>query len=308
MTDDPDAPATPGVVLAVIVTYNSSSVVGDLLDGLPTAFGDVPYYVVVVDNGSCDGTVELLRNRADCQLVESTNRGYAAGINLGIDSGPAAPYALVLNPDVRMAPDSVPPLLAAARQPNVGIAVPRVLNPDGTLFRSLRREPTLARALGLTRTNLAALSEYVSEPHAYEFSHETDWALGAVMLVSRHTHQVLGGWDESFFLYSEETDLCLRARDLGLMTWYEPRSEVVHIGGQSGRSSAIHTMQIINRVRLYRRRHGHVASYAYYLLTILSELSWVARGSARSATAVRALIQQSRRPAELGASDRLVPT
>lgn len=295
-------------VVAVVVTYNSELVVGDLLDSLPAAFDDVPYHVVVVDNGSQDGTVTLLRARDDCQVVEATNLGYAAGINIGVAAAPAAPYLLLLNPDVRMARRSIPPLLAAARQPSVGIAVPRVLDEDGTVFRSLRREPTLARALGLTRTNVPALSEYVSEPEAYGFAHATDWALGAVMLISRSTHDTLGGWDESFFLYSEETDLCLRARDRGLSTWYEPRSEAVHIGGQSGQSPAIHAMQIINRVRLYRRRHGPVASCAYYLLAVASELSWVLRGSTRSRTAMGALLRPSRRPVQLGCANRLIPT
>ncbi|MCY7286733.1 MAG: hypothetical protein LH624_00375, partial [Cryobacterium sp.] len=211
-------------------------------------------------------------------------------------------------PDVRMARGSVPLLVAAFQQPMIGIVVPKILNPDGAIFRSLRREPTLARALGLTRTNVPALSEYVSEKAAYEFAHATDWALGAVMLVSRSTHEALGGWDESFFLYSEETDLCLRARDRGRTTWYEPRSEAVHIGGQSGQSSAIHAMQIINRVRLYRRRHGSVASFVYYLLAVSSELSWVLRGSARSRAAISALLRPSRRPVQLGSANRFIPT
>jgi len=294
-------------VVAVVVTYNSKDVVGDLLDSLPAAFGELTCAVVVVDNGSHDGTADLLVARGDCHVVRAINLGYAAGINRGAALAPPGADLLVLNPDVRMAAGSVAPLVAAARRPGVGLVVPRVLDPSGALYRSLRREPTLGRALGLTRTRAAGLSEYVDGPEEYARAHAVDWALGAVVLVPRATHDALGGWDESFFLYSEETDLCLRARDLGLQTWYEPSSEAVHVGGASGQSAATHTMQILNRVRLYRRRHGGFASAAYYLLALASELSWVVRGSTRSRTAVVALLVPSRRPEQLGLGPGLVP-
>jgi GT2 family glycosyltransferase len=125
--------------------------------------------------------------------------------------------------------------------------------------------------------------------------------------MSRICFDLLGGWDESFFLYSEETDLCLRARDAGLLTRYEPRSVAVHIGGGSGRSDATHAMQVVNRVRLYRRRHTALQSWLYYCLIIAAELAHAARGEHTSRFAVAALLKPSLRPAELGCSDRLVP-
>lgn len=127
------------------------------------------------------------------------------------------------------------------------------------------------------------------------------------MLLSRECYDALGGWDESYFLYSEETDYCLRARDIGWLTRYEPAAVAVHIGGQSGQSARIHAMQIINRVRLYRRRHGPPASALYLTLAVASEASWVARGKRRSLTAIRALLMPTTRPSELGCSDRLLP-
>ena len=163
----------------------------------------------------------------------------------------------------------------------MGIAAPRVLTPQGRLHLSLRREPTLPRALGLTRTRLAVFSEYVCDPSAYTRPCTVDWALGAALLMSRECYEALGGWDETYFLYSEETDLSLRARDAGLLTRYEPRAVAVHIGGQSGRSHRTHAMQIVNRVRLYRRRHGALASWAYYWLVVANQMSRVPRGRRR---------------------------
>lgn len=291
----------------VVVAYNSEHVIEDLLNSIPGALGDVSATVVVVDNGSTDRTVEVLERRSDCTVVRSTNTGYSAGINNGVHAGPGGADILVLNPDVRMAADSVRPLLEALERPRTGIVAPLVRNHDGSVSLSLRREPSLGRAAGLNFTGLPYFSEYVAEPDAYCAAAVVDWALGAVLLVSRECFDAVGGWDESYFLYSEETDFSLRARDLGYLTRYEPRSEVTHIGGQSGQNEKTHAMQIVNRVRLYRRRHGAVSSWAYYVLTLASESTWAVRAGARSRFAVVALLRPSRRPPELGCSERVMP-
>lgn len=291
----------------VIVTYNSAHVVGGLLDSLPAALGGLAADVVVVDNGSVDETVDVLLSRGDCRVVRSANTGYAGGINRGVRQASGADAILILNPDTRLHERAVPPMLEALRQQHTGIVAPQILSPDGNLHLSLRRKPTLLRALGLTRTGIAVLSEYVVDAADYAHPHAVDWALGAVLLMSRACFDALGGWDESFFLYSEETDLSLRARDLGLLTRYEPRSVAMHIGGQSGRNDKTHAMMIINRVRLYRRRHGVLASWCYYWLTIASELSWLMRGHPQSHAAILGLLRPSLRPQELACPKRLLP-
>jgi GT2 family glycosyltransferase len=198
-------------------------------------------------------------------------------------------------------------MLETLAQPATGIVSPRVHNADGTLHHSLRREPSLRRTLGLTGTGLPAFAEYVNRSEEYSHAQVVDWAMGAILLVARDCYDAVGGWDESYFLYSEETDFCLRARDLGFLTRYEPRAVAVHIGAGSGQSARTHSMQIINRVRLYRRRHGRVAALAYLLLTALREAVWIRRGGERHRVAISALFLPSRRPAELGCSDHLIP-
>ena len=198
-------------------------------------------------------------------------------------------------------------MLQALGRPGVGIVAPQVRSPDGTLQFSLRREPNLPRALGLTFTRLPFLSEYCNRPADYTRGHEVDWALGAALLIRRECFQELGGWDESFFLYSEETDFSLRARAVGFATRYEPSAVVVHIGQQSGYTNATHTAQIVNRVRLYRRRHGVLPSALYYVLALGSEGYRAVLGVERCRSAVFALLHPSRRPPELGCGDRLIP-
>lgn len=295
-------------VCAVVVTYNSAHVIAALLDSIPGSATSVSVETIVVDNGSSDRTLDVLRGRSDCRVIASSNEGYAGGLMRGIRESSGAKSVLVLNPDVRLAPGSIDAMFEALSEPGTGVVVPMVRSDDGSLYHSLRREPSLPRALGLNRTGWPIFAEYVSDPDAYASACIVDWALGAVMLMSAACLEATDGWDVSYFLYSEETDFCLRARDEGFVTRYEPRARAVHIGGQSGQNEWTHSMQIVNRVRLYRRRHGTVASWAYYFLTVLSELTWAVRAGRKSRAAVLALLVPGRRPPQLGCSHQLMPS
>lgn len=291
----------------VIVTYNSVDSVEALLDGLSDALAGAHATTIVVDNGSTDGTLELLRNRDDIVIVAGDNIGYAGGINRGMSEVPEAAAYLLLNADLRLESGCIPPLLEALKAEGVGIAAPRVEDEKGALVLSLRRQPSLGRAAGLSWTGLPALSEYVTDPLEYTTAHDVDWALGAALAVSRACADAVGPWDESFFLYSEETDYCLRAAELGYRTRFVPSSLVVHAGGGSGRSDLTHTMLIVNRVRLYARRHNATAGYAYMALNVLSELTWVIRGHRESRASIRGLLCPRTRPAQLSCGDSLLP-
>jgi N-acetylglucosaminyl-diphospho-decaprenol L-rhamnosyltransferase len=295
----------------VIVTYNSRHVIEALLDSLPLAVGSLTSHVVVVDNDSTDGTAELVEQRGDCVVVRSTNDGYSAGINRGCAAARPARATLILNPDVRLVPGAAAVMFDCARtitdvSRNIGIVAPQIRDEHGRLHRSLRREPTLLRALGLTRSNLPALSEYVGREREYLRSTNVDWALGAALLITAECRAAVGDWDESFFLYSEETDFCRRARAAGFVIRYEPTAVAVHIGAQSGVSDDIHSMQILNRVRDYTRRHGTVASWSYFGLAILNEAYRIPREQ-RHRHAVVALLRPGRRPRQLDCSHQLLP-
>jgi N-acetylglucosaminyl-diphospho-decaprenol L-rhamnosyltransferase len=294
-------------VAVVIVTYNSERHIADMLDSLPAALGGLTYSVVVVDNGSVDGTLALLDGRPDCVLVRSVNDGYAAGINRAVRSSPAASTVLVLNPDATLDPDAGPRMFDVVRKPGVGIVAPRTREADGSLSPTLRRTPTLGRAGGLSFTGLATFAERIEDPHEYESEHEVDWAIGAILLVDRECFDALGGLDESYFLYSEETDFCLRARDLGWATVYTPEAGAMHVGGGSGENATTHTMQMINRIRLYRRRAGTGKAWGYFGLTLLVEFRRGVLGHRNSWTTLGALLRPSTRPPMLGASDAFLP-
>lgn len=294
-------------VAVVVVTYNSEEHVAVLLDSVPAALGSATGSIVVVDNGSTDGTREILAARGDCTVVHSTNVGYAAGMNRAVAESAPARAILILNPDAALDADAVPRMLAVLDRPGVGIVAPRVREADGELSPTLRRAPTLGRVGGLSFTQHPAFAERIEDPAAYATEHDVDWAVGAILLVDAECYRALGGMDETFFLYSEETDLSLRAADAGWSTRYTPDAGAVHIGGGSGESSTTHVMKILNRIRLYRRRTGPVRGATYFWLSLGVEVRRGLFGRGRSWTAVRALLRPAERPDMLGLGDRFIP-
>jgi N-acetylglucosaminyl-diphospho-decaprenol L-rhamnosyltransferase len=285
-------------VAVVVVTYHSERLLEGLVSSLPDGLAGVDWHLTVADNASADGTVATLRRLAPAATVVQMgdNLGYAAGINAAVAAAPPHTAVLVLNPDVRLAPGCGARLLGALRSPGTGIAVPRLRDGDGALIPTLRREPTLLRAVGdlLLGAGRAgrhpALGEVVTDPGRYRAPTTADWAEGSTLLVSADCWRVCAPWDESFFLYSEETDFALRARDAGFATRFDPAAEAVHLEGDSRRSPRLWTLLVRNRVRLYRRRHGPVGTSCFWSVLLLRELTRAAIGRQPSRAAVRGLL------------------
>ncbi|GGV59168.1 glycosyl transferase family 2 [Streptomyces griseoloalbus] len=284
-------------VAVVVVTWNSAPVLPGFLAALPDGMAGLDWRLVVADNDSCDDTVEVLRALApDATLVRTgRNAGYAAGVNAALGAAGEYRAALICNPDIRMRQGCAERLVDGLGD-GVGIAVP-LLYEEGrdTPHHSLRREPSVLRALGEavignTRAGrFPVLSELVTDPAAYRRRTRADWATGALMAISGECLAACGRWDESFFLYSEETEYCLRARERGYVTQLEPTAEAVHLGGDSQVSPRLWTLLTLNRVRLYRRRHGALATAAFRAAVLLRETSRAALGRPASRAAAAAL-------------------
>jgi GT2 family glycosyltransferase len=297
-----------GRVALVVVTWNSTRHLPDLFASLDRGCeGIADWELIVVDNASSDGTVELARSLHEGVVIVEMGRnaGYAAAVNAGIDAAKPFEAVLVLNPDLRLQPGAVTALYEEARHAGVGIVVPRMLAVDGSTSPSLRREPTLLRALGEALLGgeragrYAPLGELVIDPECYERPTAADWAVGAAMLVTAECSRWVGPWDETFFMYSEETEFALRARDAGYALRYAPDAVVVHIGGEAHTSSNLWSVLTINRVRLYARRHGRFRSAVYRAIVVVNEGSRALAGRAQHRAALAALLTDSRRPAEV---------
>ncbi len=286
----------------VVVSYNSAALLPGLLGSLEAGMAGVRWQLVVADNASADQSVELVRRLSPSATVVEMGRnaGYAAGINAAIAAAPPHAAVLALNPDVRLGAGCASVLLNRLRAPGVGIAVPRLLDADGALIPSMRREPTLTRAfgdalLGAARAGrYARFGEVVTDPRCYDRESITDWAEGSTQLISRECWDACGPWDESFFLYSEEADFDLRARDAGFATCYVPGAQATHLEGESATSPGLWRLLVLNRVRLFRRRNGMVRTIFFWGAAVLRELSRALLGRRTSRVAVRALLSRSR--------------
>jgi N-acetylglucosaminyl-diphospho-decaprenol L-rhamnosyltransferase len=305
---DRDEGVSPGAqprVAVVIVTYNSASVLRGCLDSL-TDQGAHIASVVVADNASHDDSVAIAREATDLPIRTvqlDRNAGYAAAINAGIAAIQLdqVDAVFVANPDCRLRPGALRRLADTLREPGRGIAIPRVVNPGGSLQPSLRRTPTVGRAWaeavlgGNLAGRLGTLGELVMDPREYERARPACWGTGAAMLLSTELIRDIGPWDESFFLYSEETEYALRARDRGHGTWYEPAAVVEHIGGESATNPALSALLVVNKVILFRRRNSRPASWAYFAAIVVNESIRALAGRRVSRAAADALLRSSRR-------------
>ncbi len=191
---------------------------------------------IVVDNASGDESVTMIREQFPAvTLVESErNVGFGSGINIGIRRS-VGRYLLIMNPDVAVVPDAV----AVLRQfleshPTVGMVGPKLINPDGSVQTSARRFPSpmtiiyRRTPLGLVPWGRRSLRSFLMQDDDMNRAQPVDWMIGACYLMKRSALDNVGLFDERFFLYFEDTDLCRRFWEAGLEVWYVPEAEMVH--------------------------------------------------------------------------------
>ena len=251
-------------VAVIVVNFNTGAeTVGCVASALHD-LGAVPSEVVVVDNASSDGSAQMLGGDSSITLIANdTNRGFGAAVNQAAKVT-AAPLLWILNPDCRVRPGTYRALLdTLERHSECAIAAPQLLNADGSVQASARGEPDAWTGLfgrhGLltkffpassaARRNLPAADLVASGVD----SAEVPWVMGAAMLVRREPFERVGRFDERYFLYWEDADLCRRLRLAGCTTRYVPRARVQHPGGTSAKTAS--------RLAI---RAFHESAYRYY--------------------------------------------
>lgn len=235
--------APPAPVAAVIVNWNAGQT---LLTCVQSLRADGITDVVVVDNASSDGSPQALA-KADPEVrivPTGANLGLGTAANRGVAATKArddTPYVLVLNPDAIVEPGAVKALTAALdRDPELAIVGPRIENPDGSPYPSARRFPDLGVAAGHAFLGFVAPDNRWSRAYKrYDVDQDrtraadVDWVSGSCFLARRRAFEAVRGFDESFFMYCEDVDLCWRMGRAGWRVGFEPAARVVHIGAVS---------------------------------------------------------------------------
>jgi N-acetylglucosaminyl-diphospho-decaprenol L-rhamnosyltransferase len=291
----------PALVDVVVVSYRSRELLRRCLSSLARFPAREGVRTWVVDNGSCDGTAEMVATAfPDVELIElESNLGFAAANNLAIRRG-SAPYVLALNPDTRVTAGALDLMVEVMEgDASIGIAGCRLELEDGTFDHAARRSfPTPLSALGhftrLGRSDRAPA--WLADYRAPSVDRgPVDAVNGAFMLFRRKALDEVGLFDEGYWMYMEDLDICYRFARAGWVTWYEPGATVVHVkAGTSGKARrpcldyAFH----YGMFRFYRKHYAasrspilNVAVYAAITVKLAVSL---ARNALRRRALVRA--------------------
>jgi GT2 family glycosyltransferase len=228
-------------VSVVIVNWNTRDLLRQTLTTLHQETAGIDFETIVVDNGSTDGSAEMVsREWAGVHLISSpVNLGFAGGNNLGFRQSRGR-YILLLNSDTIVLSSTLPVMTAFLDEhPEAGCVGCRHLNDDRTLQRSMDTFPSLMNDF-LSYTELHRLKifrPYLLRNFAWWSDHdvtrEIDWVNGACMMVRYEILEQIGGLDEGFFIYAEEIDWCYRIRQAGWKIYFTPESEIIHLGGKA---------------------------------------------------------------------------
>jgi N-acetylglucosaminyl-diphospho-decaprenol L-rhamnosyltransferase len=225
-------------VAAVVVNYNAADHLAACLASL--AANGVEQ-VVVVDNGSTDGSRQLARKAGARWLPTGGNLGYGRAANRGAQTpeARASRYLLVCNPDLELRPGAVVARVESLRaHPQLGVVGPGLSNLDGSRYPSARTFPNLVDAIGHGLLGMVAPhNRFTRRYQLLDWDHgdaaRVDWVSGACFLARREAWDAVGGFDPAYFMYLEDVDLCWRLARAGWAAGYEPAAEVVHAQGVS---------------------------------------------------------------------------
>jgi hypothetical protein len=267
-------PGEPVDVTTVLVAHNNADLLRSCLEALATAAQAVTARTVVVDAGSTDDPAAVC-GRARVPFLHGVNRGLGASFNRALerDEVRRARYVLQLNPDVVLPVGALDKLVQLADEhPDWGVLAPRQFDQHGSLIFSIGVEPAPAAYWGAI-TGLPG--DWIWDPDCYEAEFDADWVMGACMLLRREMLTAIGGFDERFFLCSEEVDLCRRARDAGWSVMYRPDVTVTH--PLADRRSDAHRVRLEewSRILYLRKWHG-LASRTSTRLALVTRLTLLA--------------------------------
>jgi GT2 family glycosyltransferase len=249
----------------IIVNYNVKEFLQNLLHSIEKASSDISKEIIVIDNASDDGSVEVIKEKFPTVklIVNKTNVGFGRANNQGLTIAKGK-YILFINPDCIVSEDTLDNLISFFEtQPECGLAGCKILNADGTLQLACRRSfpgpwTSFTKVTGLS--NLFPASRifarynltYLDENKTYE----VDAVSGSFMMIRKEVYEKVGGFDEQFFMYGEDLDLCYRVQKSGFKVFYVHTTQVIHYKGESTkRSNLDETKLFYHAMHLFVKKH-----------------------------------------------------
>ncbi len=250
---------------AVIVNYNAGEELRRTLQSVAEECTGLDWEAVVVDNASTDGSAAVVPGvlRQVALVQNRTNVGFSRAVNQAT-AATSAPLVLLINPDCQLRPGALSQMRAVLEaEAECAIVGPRILDPDGAIQGSARGDPDMLTGMFGRTSGLRALLPFLPAARrnvvvedaiaSGQASVAVDWVSGACMLIRRSALEAVGGFDEQYFLYWEDADLCRRLRQQGYQIRYVPGAESVHAVGHSSRTA-----------RRSSIRAFHDSAYRYY--------------------------------------------
>lgn len=275
---------TADQLAVVVVNHNGGD---DVLDALRTVIAESPAQLVVIDNASEDGSdVRITDKYPDITFARNArNVGFAAAANQGI-AATTTPYVFLLNPDALLRSGSLDVLQRSlATHERAGAIGALVRNPDGTVQPTKRAFPSLGHAIlhglvGVFWPDNPGTRAYVLADASFTQARKVDWVAGPAMALRRSAFDAVGGFDEAFFFFVEDVDLCKRLSDAGYEVWFEPGAEVTHAWGGSWTKRPLRFIWLHQR-NLWRyvkkhRKGAWVLAYPFIAAGLLTRFALLA--------------------------------
>lgn len=257
----------------IFVTYKCIDKFKVAIDAVLASRVNFDYEIVVVDNDSQDGTVEMLqqdyvgKKAVPITLITNTNEGFAKGNNRGLKAS-VGDYKLLLNPDTKVAPDTLQIMMdfmesGKAKDLHVGISTCKLVKGDGKLDLACRRSLPDPWNSFMRVSGLSFLFPKSKNIASYNLTHTSDdeemeigSCVGAFMLISPACFSAVGLLDEQFWMYGEDIDYCKSAQEKGFKVWYYPKTTTLHLKGQSSRKNSKQALYEFHNVMWkYYRKH-----------------------------------------------------
>ncbi len=245
----------------IIVSFNTKDLLVSCIKSILKNTKNIKFEIIVVDNNSTDGSFDAAKNLGAVVIKNKENIGFAAANNQGAEVS-RGQYVLFLNSDTQIHDNVLGEMISSIEEnPKIGVATCGLNNKDGSIQDTGGYFPTLPRVLAwmLFFDDIPWIINLITSyhPHTsyFETPHKQDWVKGAFLMTRRDIFKKVKGWDETYFMYVEDVDLCFKIKKLGFEVWYLPKYKITHLGGASSKTQEFSLISEFQGIKKFYIKH-----------------------------------------------------